>query len=132
MSTRQNQIIVFGSYRLDTENQELRHGERVVELQPKPLAVLQYLAQRPGVVVSNQDLLRNMESITKWGLRKSGCQTLNCLLGCEPMSSQETAPAIYQFRVWLRGISPTIWRRVLVRSDSTIVDLHYILQLVMG
>ena len=48
------------------------------------------------------------------------------------MSSQESAPAIYQLRIWLRGISPTIWRRVLVRSDSTIADLHYILQLVMG
>jgi len=48
------------------------------------------------------------------------------------MSSQESAPAIYQFRIWLRGISPTIWRRFLVRSDSTIADLHYILQLVMG
>jgi len=41
------------------------------------------------------------------------------------MSSQESAPAIYQFRIWLRGISPTIWRRFLVRSDSTIADLHY-------
>jgi len=48
------------------------------------------------------------------------------------MSSPESAPAIYQFRIWLRGISPTIWRRFLVRSDSTIADLHYILQLVMG
>ena len=44
------------------------------------------------------------------------------------MSSQDSAPAIYQFRIWLRGISPTIWRRLLVRSDSTIADLHYILQ----
>jgi hypothetical protein len=40
--------------------------------------------------------------------------------------------AIYQFRIWLRGINPTIWRRLLVRNDSTITDLHYILQLVMG
>ena len=43
------------------------------------------------------------------------------------MSSQESAPAIYQFRIWLRSISPTIWRRFLVRSDRTIADLHYIL-----
>ena len=48
------------------------------------------------------------------------------------MSSQDSAPAIYQFRIWLRGVSPTIWRRLLVRNDSTITDLHYILQLVMG
>lgn len=48
------------------------------------------------------------------------------------MSSQDSAPVIYQFRIWLRGISPTIWCRLLVRSDSIIAHLHYILQLVMG
>jgi hypothetical protein len=41
-------------------------------------------------------------------------------------------PVVYQLRVVLRGISPLIWRRLLVRSDSTIADLHYTLQLAMG
>jgi len=31
-----------------------------------------------------------------------------------------------------RGVSPMIWRRLLVRSDSTIADLHTTLQLVLG
>jgi len=31
---------------------------------------------------------------------------------------------IYQLRVVLRETSPHIWRRFLVRSDSSIVDLH--------
>src|SRR4051812_48498008 len=48
------------------------------------------------------------------------------------MSKASSAKAAYQLRVWLRGISPTIWRRFVVRGDSTIADLHYILQLVMG
>jgi hypothetical protein len=39
---------------------------------------------------------------------------------------------IYQFHWYLKGISPLIWRRVLVRSDSTLADLHYIIQIVMG
>ncbi len=39
---------------------------------------------------------------------------------------------IYQLRVYLREISPTIWRRLLLRSDSTITDLHYTLQIAMG
>src|ERR1700758_2332117 len=38
----------------------------------------------------------------------------------------------YQLRVFLRGISPMIWRRLLVRSDSTIADLHYTLQIAFG
>lgn len=38
----------------------------------------------------------------------------------------------YQLHFLLREISPAIWRQVLVRSDSTIADLHYTIQLVMG
>jgi Plasmid pRiA4b ORF-3-like protein len=30
------------------------------------------------------------------------------------------------------GISPMIWRRLLVRGDSTIADLYHILQMAMG
>jgi len=36
----------------------------------------------------------------------------------------EEAAAVYQFRVWLREISPLIWRRLLIREDSTLADLH--------
>jgi hypothetical protein len=39
---------------------------------------------------------------------------------------------VYQFRVFLRAISPAIWRRLLLRSDQTIADLHYTLQIAMG
>jgi hypothetical protein len=38
-------------------------------------------------------------------------------------------PIVYQFKVVLRGISPMIWRRLLVHGDSTIADLHYTLQI---
>ena len=41
-------------------------------------------------------------------------------------------PVVYQLRVVLRGVSPLIWRRLLVRSDSTIADLHNALQRVLG
>ena len=42
-------------------------------------------------------------------------------------------PAIvYQLKVALRGISPLIWRRLLVCVDISLADLHHILQLVMG
>ncbi|MGH8068783.1 MAG: IS1096 element passenger TnpR family protein [Candidatus Entotheonellia bacterium] len=39
---------------------------------------------------------------------------------------------ISPFKVVLLGISPMIWRRLLVRSDSTIADLHHIRQIAMG
>ncbi len=45
----------------------------------------------------------------------------------------ETSDAIvYQLKVVLVGISPMIWRRLQVNGDSTIADLHYILQIAMG
>jgi hypothetical protein len=31
-------------------------------------------------------------------------------------------PQIYQLRVMLRGISPLIWRRLLVHSESTVAQ----------
>jgi Plasmid pRiA4b ORF-3-like protein len=39
---------------------------------------------------------------------------------------------VYQLKVTLRGIRPLIWRRLLVRADTSIADLHHILQLVLG
>ncbi|MBV9172110.1 MAG: plasmid pRiA4b ORF-3 family protein [Chloroflexi bacterium] len=41
-------------------------------------------------------------------------------------------PIVYQLRVALRGISPLIWRRLLVRGDSTIAELHRTLQVAFG
>jgi hypothetical protein len=39
---------------------------------------------------------------------------------------------VYQFRVYLREISPMIWRRLLLRSDQTIADLRNTIQIAMG
>src|SRR5436305_2057317 len=47
------------------------------------------------------------------------------------MSDPQTL-CVYQFKVVLRGISPMIWRRLLLRSDHSIADLHYALQIAMG
>lgn len=38
---------------------------------------------------------------------------------------------VYQLRIWIKGISPMIWRRLLVKSNSTIADLHYTIQIAM-
>ena len=43
-----------------------------------------------------------------------------------------SAPSVYQLRVVLRGVSPLIWRRLLVRGDTTVAGLHATLQLVLG
>ena len=43
-----------------------------------------------------------------------------------------TSSVVYLLHVWIRQISPMTWRRLLVRSDSTIADLHYTLQIAFG
>jgi hypothetical protein len=40
--------------------------------------------------------------------------------------------AAYQFKVTLRDIHPPIWRRLQVWEDATLVQLHRVLQMVMG
>ncbi len=39
---------------------------------------------------------------------------------------------VYQVHILLQGVSPAIWRRVLVRSDSGTGDLNYTIQIAMG
>jgi hypothetical protein len=46
--------------------------------------------------------------------------------------SNATSAVAYRLHVWIRQISPMIWRRLLVRSDSTIADLHFTLQIAFG
>ena len=39
---------------------------------------------------------------------------------------------IYQFRICLKDITPMILRRILIQSNKTLADLHYVIQIVMG
>jgi hypothetical protein len=45
------------------------------------------------------------------------------------MTTSTTLLSMYQLRIVLRGISPLIWRRMLVRSDLTLSRLQAILQM---
>ena len=42
------------------------------------------------------------------------------------------ADAILQVKFWLTGISPMVWRRVLVPSSFTLCELHGVIQVAMG
>ena len=48
------------------------------------------------------------------------------------MTASDTSPPVYQLRVVLRGISPLIWRRLLVADDTSIAGLHDVLQMAFG
>lgn len=52
--------ILFGPYRLDVGGARLWKDDEPVAIQPRPLAVLAYLAARPGVVVSRDEVLATL------------------------------------------------------------------------
>jgi hypothetical protein len=45
---------------------------------------------------------------------------------------QSTTRVVYQIKVTLRGSKPPIWRRIQVTNETTLAQLHRILQHVMG
>ena len=49
-----------------------------------------------------------------------------------PSKKQLKNNSVYQIKVTLKGIRPPIWRRFQVESDTTLYELHLILQAVMG
>ncbi len=51
---------MFGPYRLDAAEARLWKGDDPVSLQPRPLAVLSYLAARPGAVVGRDELIAQL------------------------------------------------------------------------
>ena len=54
--------------------------------------------------------------------------------GLEEKSSvpASESDAILQVKVWLTGISPMVWRRVLVPANFTLRELHGVIQVAMG
>ncbi len=52
--------------------------------------------------------------------------------GPPPASPPEIAGALMQFKVWLLGLSPMVWRRVHVPATITLRELHGVIQVAMG
>ncbi len=49
-----------------------------------------------------------------------------------PDNTKPASPAVYQLRGVLHGVSPLIWRRLLVRADTTIAGLHAVVRTAFG
>jgi hypothetical protein len=50
----------------------------------------------------------------------------------QDMMTSATPLSLYQLRIVLCGISPLIWRRVLVRNETTLAFIHAILQILFA
>jgi hypothetical protein len=49
-----------------------------------------------------------------------------------PVSPAAATDDIVQVKVWLLGVSPMVWRRVLVPPSFTLRELHGVIQVAMG
>jgi hypothetical protein len=47
-------------------------------------------------------------------------------------AAEPSTEKVYQLKISIADSRPVIWRRVLVRAHSTLDELHYVIQLVMG
>src|SRR5690349_3415905 len=49
-----------------------------------------------------------------------------------PLAPEPDEASILQFKVWLLGISPMVWRRVLIPAACTLREFHGVIQVTMG
>jgi DNA-binding winged helix-turn-helix (wHTH) protein len=52
--------IAFGPFRLDTKHGRLWRGKQVIGLRPRSLAMLRYLVEHPGRLVSKAELRQHV------------------------------------------------------------------------
>jgi hypothetical protein len=68
-----------------------------------------------------------------WEAPCPGPSVRSARMGAMPDTMQPAPlPSVYQLRVVVRGVSPLIWRRLLILADTTIADLHAVLQVAFG
>ena len=80
----------FGPFHLNGEKSGLWHGEEETSLRPMPLAVLRYLAERPGELVPKEALLKDVWAgtyVTKTTLQVC-IREIRQALGDEPAKPQ--------------------------------------------
>src|SRR5664279_335770 len=81
----------------------------------------------PGTIVSAR------ERDKPWEAPCPGPSVRGARMGAMPDTMQPAPlPSVYQLRVVVHGVSPLIWRRLLVRADTTIAGLHAVVQTAFG
>lgn len=51
--------LYFGPFRLES-TKRLWRGEQLIDIRPRPLTMLRYLAERPGQLIPGEDLLKRL------------------------------------------------------------------------
>src|ERR687891_854929 len=77
--------LYFSRFRLDLLNAQLWRGAELLPLRPKPFAVLQYLADNPGRVITRAELFKAVwpQSYVSSGVLRGYIRDLRAVLGDE-------------------------------------------------
>jgi DNA-binding winged helix-turn-helix (wHTH) protein len=75
--------LIFGEFRLDSADRSLWRGRERVQVKPKLLALLQYLARNPGRLVTKEELLDRIwgDCHVEWSVLKASVAQLRRALG---------------------------------------------------
>src|SRR5262249_2495240 len=78
--------IHFPPFHLDLTNEQLWRGTQQLPLRPKPFALLRYLAENPGRLVTKEELLQAVwpETYVSEGLLSTYIRDLRAALGDDP------------------------------------------------
>src|SRR5262249_8988567 len=115
--------ILFSSFRLDPDNARLWHGSQVIRLRPKSFAVLRYLLERPGRLVTKEELLNDLwpNTYVSDARVKDSIREIRKALGDDPRAPQfvETVHRRgYRWLASLRSTSPVPSTEFQVQSSS--------------
>jgi DNA-binding winged helix-turn-helix (wHTH) protein/tetratricopeptide (TPR) repeat protein len=87
---RSTQPVIFPPFRLDPINERLWRGRQAIPLRPKAFAVLCYLAEKPGQLVTKEELLQAVwpESFVTDAVLKVSIREIRQAVGDDPETPQ--------------------------------------------
>src|SRR5260370_183 len=119
IQTEPRRIVRFGVFELDLETQQLRKSGIRVRLQTKSFQVLEALLEKPGKIVSRDDLQRRLWPGEKFGAFDTGLNTaINRLRSALGDSADKPRYIETVARTGYRFVAPVLEHSSEARADA--------------
>src|SRR5215510_14983290 len=128
--------IHFPPFHLDLTNEQLWQGTQQLPLRPKPFALLRYLVENPGRLVTKEELLQAVwpKTYVSEGLLSTYIRDLRAVLGDDPAAPRFIETVVrrgYRFIVPLTPALPVASATFeVLSSQSAIPNSHSAIPLV--
>ncbi|HKA54534.1 MAG TPA: winged helix-turn-helix domain-containing protein, partial [Candidatus Binatia bacterium] len=100
----------FPPFRLDLANAQLWRGSEPVFLRPKPFALLRYLVENPGRLVTKEELLKAVwpETYVSAGLLHTYVRDLRDVLGDDPATPRFIETVVRRGYRFIAPLAPAL------------------------